>query len=235
MKFVFKWFGVALIALVASGVTATESLAATCDQFTCLTMHDVIPNFAGQPTIRSLKTGPWSSSTTWNLGRVPTASDIVGITGGTTVTVDGTSATARSIGVEAAGKLAFRTDISTRLTVGTLLVLPQGTLEIGTVTAPVSAAVTAELVIADVALDLVNDGVGVFDPRQFGTGLLSVDGTVTMSGASKTTFVCLAREPKPGDTTLSLATAATGWRAGDRIFLPDSRHVPNSTFSSYTY
>ncbi len=224
---------VATVGLLAS--SPGPAAAATCDQFTCVTMHDTIPNFAGQPSIRSVRTGAWSAASTWNLGRIPKATDIVGITGGTTVTVDGTAGVAAVVGIEAAGKLAFRTDIATRLTVGTLLVLPQGALEVGTAAAPVSAAVTAEIVIADRAPDTVNDGVGVFDPSQFGTGLISVDGRVTISGAAKTTFTRLATEPQPGQTSLKLAAAVSGWRAGDRIFLPDSKHVPSATASSYAF
>lgn len=217
------------------GLPSPAAAAVTCDQFSCRTMHDLVPNFAGQPTIRSTRSGPWTSSSTWNLGRVPTATDIVAITGGTTVTIDGTTAVAAVIGVEAAGRLNFRNDISTRLTVGTLMLLPQGALEIGTAAAPIAAAVTAEIVIANRPLDLVDDGIGTFDPSQFGTGILSVDGKVTMFGASNTPFVRLATEPMPGNTTLSLATPVTNWRAGDRLVLPDSKHVPLTLSASYVF
>ncbi|MFN7916539.1 MAG: G8 domain-containing protein [Vicinamibacterales bacterium] len=224
---------VALMTLSGWLLAPGSAQAAICDQFNCQTMHDTIPNFAGSPTIRSMKSGNWSSPTTWNLGRVPNATDIVDIIGGTVVTVDTTAAVAGTIGIESAGKLMFRTDISTRLTVGTLLVLPQGTLEVGTPAAPVASTVTAEIVIADVPLDLTNDGIGVFDPRQFGTGLIAVDAKVSLSGAVKTPYIRLAGEPKAGDLTLTLSAPVSGWRPGDVVFLPDSRHIPYSVRDSY--
>ncbi|MGE3956608.1 MAG: G8 domain-containing protein [Vicinamibacterales bacterium] len=225
---------VALGALMLLGSPRTAS-AATCDQFNCTTMHDIVPNFAAQPTIRSTQSGAWSNSATWNLGRVPTAADIVAITGGTTVTVDGTSAVAGVIGVEATGLLRFRPDVNTKLTVGTLQLFPQGGLEVGTQASPVLPTVLAELVVANKALDLTNDGVGTFDPRQFGTGVLGIDARITMFGAVRTAFVRLATEPKPGDLSLTLESPVSGWRAGDRLVLPDSKHVPSATASSYVF
>jgi hypothetical protein len=138
-----------------------------------------------------------------------------------TVTYDTTAGDADVIGIEAGGVLRFSTVQATRLRVGTLLILPSGTLEVGTASSPVAASVTAEIVIKDKALNPSTD------PDQYGTGLLSVDGTVTMHGALKTpTFVRTASEPLAGSTTISLEQPVTGWRSGDRIFLPDTRQVP---------
>ena len=78
------------------------------------------------------------------------------------------------------------------------------------------AGVIAELVIANRA---------VTDTNQYGTGLLGF-GAVHMYGAEKTpTWTRLATEPRAGDTTLTLAQPVSGWRAGDRLILPDSRHL----------
>src|SRR5205823_5398223 len=41
------------------------------------------------------------------------------------------------------------------------------------------------------------------------------------------TFVRLAQEPKAGQTTLVLEQAPTGWKAGDRLIIPDTRQYPN--------
>ena len=201
-----------------------RAAAANCDVFSCVSLYDVIPNFAGQPTIRSIQNGAWSSASTWNLARLPNATDVVAIGGATTVIYDAAAGSAKILGIEANGRLAFRTDVSTRLTVGTLLVLPQGALEIGTSLAPVAANATAEIILANQALDVTDDGIGIFDPRQYGTGLLVIDGQLSIHGAAKTTYQRLALEPLAGDVTLRLAAGATGWRAGDRIFLPDSKH-----------
>ena len=87
--------------------------------------------------------------------------------------------------------------------------MPGGTLEVGTEQQPVQANVTAEILIANKPLDVSND------PAQFGTGLLAIDGTVTMSGAPKApTFVRLTTEPTAGQTTLATAQTVLGWRRG---------------------
>ncbi len=188
----------------------------------CTTPHDTIPQFAAAPTIQSARTGPWSDPNTWNPARLPTATDVVGVSAGTIVTYDTMTGQARTIGIKAGGTLSFRTDRSTRLQVGTLVVEPVGSLEVGTAAAPVGAGFLAEIVIANQALDTA------FDPRQFGTGIVGL-GTVRMHGAVLApTFVRLAQEPAAGATTLTLAQPVTGWRAGDRIFVPDSRHLLES-------
>jgi hypothetical protein len=119
--------------------------------------------------------------------------------------------------------------VSTRLAVGTLLVLPQGALDVGTEVAPVATGATADLVIADEPIDLSDDGVGTFDPHQYGAGLPAVDGRVRMHGAVRTGYVRLAAEPRAGDRTLRVVAPLNGWRAGDRLFLPDSKHYAIET------
>jgi hypothetical protein len=50
-----------------------------------------------------------------------------------------------------------------------------------------------------------------------------------MHGAVKTpTFVRLAAEPVAGNTTLTLSAPVSGWNVGDRIVLPDTRHIKES-------
>ena len=72
------------------------------------------------------------------------------------------------------------------------------------------------------------------DPDQFGIGFLSVDGKVTMHGAVKTpTFVRTAAEPLAGHTVIQLERPVSGWKTGDRLFIPDSRQVDeNNKFNS---
>src|SRR5262245_39824888 len=174
-----------------------------------------VPDLCAGPTISSVRSGAWSDPATWSPARVPAASDLVRIAAGNTVTYDVVSdAAVTCVGV--VGDLAFRTNAATRLTVATLLVYEEGWLTIGTAAAPVPAGVTAELVIANRAPT---------DTNQFGTGLLGF-GTVDMHGAEKTpTWTRLAAEPKAGDTTLTLAQPVSGWRAGDRLIVPDTRHL----------
>src|SRR5262249_5368812 len=42
------------------------------------------------------------------------------------------------------------------------------------------------------------------------------------------TFIRLAVEPKAGYSTLTLSVPVTGWQAGDRLILPDTRQLKSS-------
>lgn len=200
--------------------TMTHSGSASCG-----TPYDTIPNFAQNPTMVSAMDGPWSAPPTWSLGRLPQADDILVINH--QVTYDSTTGIADVIGIDTGASLRFRTDIDTKLQVGVVKVFEGGRLEIGTASAPVSPAVKAELIIRDRPLNLT------IDPKQFGTGLISQSGTVTMHGAAKNPpFVRTAVEPRAGNTTISLEQPVTGWRVGDKIFVPDTRQVhPDNWFN----
>jgi hypothetical protein len=196
------------------------------------THHDTIPNFAQNPTIQSAQNGSWFNTNTWNPKRLPNAQDVVLIRHA--VAYDSTAGDVDTIGIAAAGVLRFSTSQSTRLKVATLLVQPGGILEIGTSATPIPSRYTAEIIIKDKPLDTTNNGVGVYDPEQWGTALLVVDGTVRIHGAAKSpTFVRLAKEPRAGDTTLLLATPVSGWRAGDLLILPDTRLLHGSEKTSF--
>ena len=177
-----------------------------------------VPLLCREPTVTSVARGTWSDARTWSTGAVPGADDRVAVAAGHDVTYDivGDAAVAC---VEVEGRLAFARDRNTRLKVGTVIVLADGRLEIGSAAAPVAAEATAELIIADRPID------PAVDPDQVGNGLVAL-GAVTMHGAVKApTFVRLGRAPRAGDTTLTLAAPVAGWRAGDRIVLPDTRQL----------
>jgi hypothetical protein len=213
-------------AIVAGAVAALSVAADAHAQIH--TPNDHIPNFAAAPTIRSAADGSWSTPSTWAPARLPAASDIVSVAHA--VTYDSTSGDVQVIGIEAGGAIRFAVDRVTLLRVGTLLVLPGGTLEIGSPAAPVAAAVSAQVVFKDVPLNTLTD------PDQYGTGLLSIDGVVTIHGAVKTpTFTRTVIEPRAGHRTLTLGTPVSSWRTGDRIFLPDTRQVPAEHWFNPSY
>ena len=177
--------------------------------------YDKIPNFCQTPTISATASGNWSSASTWSGNRVPTSSDTVMIPAGATVTVDSTNAVADNVCPN--GELNFATNVNTQLKVTTLLVYDNGSLKIGTQSNPISPNVTAKIVIADKPIDTT------IDPSQYGHGLLGL-GAVTMHGAKKNpTFVRLATEPKAGDTSFQFSEPVSGWSAGDKMYLPDTR------------
>jgi hypothetical protein len=198
--------------------------------FAAGTLPENIPDFSqdtSRPAVQSVQSGSWSNPSTWG-GAVPTANHIVRIVQGHTVTIDNTSAVAYTIAVD--GKLAFASTVNTRLKVTNLEVMAgnmgmgtPGVLEVGTMAAPIAVNVTAEIVIADSPL-----GGSVPDPDQFGTGI-NVFGKVSMHGSVRTpTFLRLSTEPRAGHTTLTLSAPVSGWKIGDRLVLPDTRHLKES-------
>jgi G8 domain len=185
--------------------------------------HDEpIPNFATSPSIVAVAVGDWSNPATWDAGQVPSVTDVVVIPEDVDVTISDVHAIADRIVIH--GTLRFAADVDTRLRVSTLHVHERGALIVGTQLAPITAE--AEIIIRDTPIDFD------LDPRQYGTGLL-VQGTIRMHGMEKTTFERLAAEPLAGDIQLRFAAPVHGWRAGDRLFLPDTRQTitdgPNRT------
>lgn len=193
------------------------------------TPYDKIPNFGGSPTIWAASTGNWSDPATWG-GHLPVAGDVVSIPSGVTVTYDQVSDVKyKTVSIEAGGTLRFNTTANTRLRVTNLLVLPGGTLTIGTIATPIPAGIRAEVIINDVPIDTTSD------PSQYGNGLIAF-GTVRMFGAAQTEgSVALATEARAGSNTLITAAPVTGWSVGDRIIVPDTRQLDDSSSDPSRY
>ena len=191
---------------------------------------DHIPDFSqdtSRTVVTATKSGNWSDVSVWSSGALPTASQIVIIPSGKSVTYDNTSGTAYTVFVE--GELKYRNDINTKLTVTNLEVDMGGYLEIGTVSSPINSNVTAELVIADTPID------ANLDPEQWGTSFLSL-GKVRINGSVKDpTFIKVATEPLAGQTSITLSQAPTGWKVGDRIFIPDTRYYKQNEVNGDFY
>ena len=139
------------------------------------------------------------------------------IAAGQTVTYSG-SRSATCLGVHGTLVLAS----NTTLTVETLLVYPDGKLLVGSTAAP---AVNVQIVFTDSPINTT------VDPEQYGHGLVAF-GEVTMIGQPRTpTFSRLAGELSAGTTTMTMSEDLSGWVAGDRVIVPDSRQMadPNWT------
>jgi hypothetical protein len=113
--------------------------------------------------------------------------------------------------VERGGRVVLSDGADAR--VGTLQVLEGGVFE------GAADGMTARLTILNQPID------SRLDPEQYGTGLI-VLGALRLKGTSKTPFVRLAAEPRAGEAALTLSEAPSGWQPGDRVFVPDTRQVP---------
>src|SRR5262249_50192655 len=150
---------------------------------------------------------------------VPKAGDNVLIALGTDVTVDAINRQAlHTIRVD--GTLEFSTTQNSGLVVDTIIVEPEGTLDMGTAANPVPQGVEAKIRIQ-------GDGNPIdtnWDPSQFSRGLVS-HGDVQVHGAAKTSFMAVAGNGVARGTTLSpvktitLANVPTNWQPGDRLVL----------------
>jgi hypothetical protein len=223
---------IAVIGMVFATLSfvATQSAHLASASLPAFTLPDGIPDFSqdtSRPSLQSTKSGRWADPTTWG-GQLPTANHVVRVLQGHTVTIDDTAATAYTVVID--GKLSFAPMVDTRLKATNIEVMAgnngdgtPGLLEIGTTAAPIAPGSTAEIVISNTPT-----GGSVPDPEQFGTGIL-VFGKITMNGSVRTpTFVRVSSEPRAGSTTLALSQAVSGWRVGDRLVLPDTRHIKAS-------
>jgi hypothetical protein len=202
-------------------------LAARTARAQLQTPHDNIPDFCASPSISSVANGNWNNPATWSPARVPGANDIVRISAGTTVDLSSQLGSPLAC-VGIAGQLTFSTTVSTRLWSGNVLVYTSGTLQIGTTAQPVQPNVTAEVVIANRPLDPVSD------PDQYGTGFIAL-GKVRIHGAARTpTFARVTQELVAGQQTLPLEVPVSGWQPGDRLILPDTRHLQDADLSNWS-
>ena len=193
---------------------------------------DNVPRFCNPPNVASVVTnvasGPWSDTSTWDSGQVPGSNESVQVAPGTTVTYDANSSTPLNC-IEVQGTLNFVTNSSTKLVLNELMVMPTGALIVGTQSNPVPSNITAEIVIRNSSLKT-----GTIDPKQYGQGVI-IFGDATMHGATKSpTFVRLASEPTQGQSTLNLESSVSGWKPGDRLFLPDTRLVSSGALQNNT-
>jgi hypothetical protein len=187
-------------------------------------LFDGIPNWGLRRTITAVRHGSWNSAGTWSPARMPTENDIVLIPGGVTVQLDGDTNKNKKIPPMAkilvvSGVLRFSTSTNTKLVTSTILVRPDGTLQMSP-TQALSAARTQSIVFKPANFSEAED------PEQHANGLIIL-GKMSARGLAKTSFVRLGSAPMAGQTTLSFKTAVKNWRAGDKIAIPDTSVASN--------
>lgn len=114
--------------------------------------------------------------------------------------------------IEISGKATCAPTHDTILRFTHLVILPGGTLECGTVAAPMTRKV--EFVVRNVPIDTA------VDPFQWGNGLLNF-GTQTRVGVEKTSRV-LTGALTTGQRVITLTDAPNGWLVGDEVLIPDT-------------
>lgn len=204
-------------------------------------MNDTIPRFGMNPTSISILDGNWSDPTIWQNGHVPSTNAIVSIPAGRSVTYNMNS-TSRLDAIEVSGHLKFATETSTSLWLNEIMVMPSGTLTVGTAVSPIASTVKVDIVFTDTPQadghhfktgTVANPGV---DPSQWGNGLI-VFGKAEMHGHTlQNTFVRVSGNVLAGSTTINMQGFVGDWRIGDKIVIPDTRQTnPVDTPNYYTY
>lgn len=195
-------------------------------------------------SIESVRNGNWSNPKTWKPARVPKQGDRVRISRGTRVVFDAKITPVIRL-VQVVGTLTFARDRSTELNVALLKVQnsdtcsesgfacdfegvnhfgephakPRGalpTLEIGTLENPIPAQHTAR-----VRLHFLH---GM--DKQDAPAVACCSARMEIHGSPLSrAWVKLGADVKAGDTTVSLAEAARGWRVGDDVIVTGSRRA----------
>lgn len=190
-------------------------------------------------SVRSVKSGPWSAPGTWDAQRVPREGDRVLIGRKTRVLYDADSpAVIRYLQV--AGVLSFARDRNTALNVGVITiqateeyaetgfdchaVVEEGkhvpapgdraALEVGTPQDPIPYPHTARI-----RLHLAAG----MDKKE-GPAIVCCDGRMDFHGAAMNrTWLNLGKNARPGERSIVLPEAVTGWRAGDEVLLTGAK------------
>jgi len=162
----------------------------------------------------AIRSGDWSSASTWDTGTVPGDDDSALIPFGTEVRYD-VATPARLDLIRVDGRLRWRRDANTHLRCDTILGDVGSRIRVGDdLGRRIAADRTAIIEFrGDVDIDIARD------PRLMSRGLVSY-GLVETFGAHRTPFLRTATAPLAGATSVTLASAPTGWRVGDEILIP---------------
>ncbi|QDT06272.1 RTX-I toxin determinant A from serotypes 1/9 [Rubripirellula lacrimiformis] len=205
-----------------SGVTVTPTEV--------ITHHDRIPRFAANPTFIAVTDGDWSDPPTWQNSEIPGPGAIVSVPQGRTVIYD-VDSDVRIDAIEISGHLKFATDTPTSLWLNEIMVMPHGSLTIGTAGQPIQGNVKAEIVFTDTPQadghhfktgTVENPGI---DPSQWGNGLIVLGG-LDIYGAEKTAHVRSQADLESGATKIDFQTLPANWTLGDTLLLPETSQTP---------
>lgn len=192
-------------------------------------------------TIRSVKSGPWSSPETWAGKRIPKDGDRVLISRNSKLLYDLDSpAVIRYLQI--AGTLSFARDRSTTLNVGVVTIQANDTysetgfdchaaddqkhapqnaekaaLEVGTLEEPIPHPHVARIRLHYLpGMD-----------KKDGPAIVCCGGRMDIHGVPMSrTWLHLARDNKPGDDTILVTEVPTGWRVGDELLITGSTRKP---------
>jgi hypothetical protein len=198
---------------------------------------------AAAPPVRSVRSGLWSSPTTWASGTIPGPGSMVEIAAGHAVVYDHQTQGAIRM-VHVLGTLTFARDRDTLLEVGLLKIggdasedgfnnashQHSGTrpvLEVGTAEEPIPAGRTARIRL------VYFEGAD----KESLPSLICCGGRMDLHGAPMSrTWLKLGAPAARGAAEITLAEPVTGWRVGDRILLTaTTRQIKNkNTFRDST-
>jgi hypothetical protein len=176
---------------------------------------------AAAATIVAKRSGNWSDDATWG-GRLPERSARVLIPEGMSVTVDG-ELPERYDWVRVDGTLRFAPDTNTSLTLETLAVEHNGTLEIGTAREPITARAVVTFQHRGELID------HIYDPLELSRGLVAT-GRVEMHGQPKASWVSVSQPPEAGSLWISADRVPPGWAEGDTVILTAPNFGESETF-----
>ncbi len=181
------------------------------------------PDFGTVADIQSVASGDYEAASTWNLARIPTTADRVRVQAGHTVTVRHRDAALAGV-LDVRGVVAFDPAVNTRLSVMHGIVRPGGLLQMGTPAVPKSIGVTMSLALLPPA------SFPAGDTNHLLGGLIVLGSFTAHSAEVRSPFVRLAQKALAGDRTLMLESVPLWWlrpdkHPGDRLILPDSRHI----------
>ena len=176
----------------------------------------------GCPTFTSLVSAsvlPWSSTSTWDSGIVPTQCNPVVIPVGSTVTVDDSDDTASTITIT--GRLTFSRVSNSTLTIvgGNAYVNSGGTLDMGSSSLPINAS-SATLILASGTV-----------AGQYGL-IVNPGGNFLVYGAAKTPWsLYTGGSDITSGTSNITVVSASGWQQGDMLTIDTETVTINGTVS----